>query len=519
MSKLVEVNKKIEDTVVGGYKKIEEGAVGGFQKMTDKFDFVGFDACLMATAETANMLAPYANYMIASEETEPGYGWDYTPLVNKLVENSDVEPAELGKVVVDSYYDSLVQINQQSASTLSLVDLNKLDDVLVEFNEFSKNLYESVDNVADITAYTKVAKNADNYGGNNAYEGYTNMVDLGDFVKNMSSYVDGAEDVLKALDEAVVYQKNGITYSNSNGLAFYYPLSVDGMGEMNILRNIVVSPYYMNYLDKVLYASKYSTLDGFTSNEWENSEYYFDKDYEFLDNMFSSFSDYKSKYMNKTYFKNTTFDDNWYDWYTKKTKETTEVSDDLMEWIDSLENEKVSKDSLDSKLDEFVSAEYQMVVQNGENVNVLGTIGDVDSDVKFDGKWFALADGQLLAAEFITEGNSLSLYAAPAIVDGKNVTIRFVADKDKNVFVLGAWDGIDENGQAGKGLRTIEAGSKVTPLYTSINSSTGEVTTVSGNEMTVAGEVVVGANVDTNTVVAKLVDAFGNVTYSTPISK
>ena len=37
MSKLVEVNKKIEDTVVGGYKKIEEGAVGGFQKMTDKF--------------------------------------------------------------------------------------------------------------------------------------------------------------------------------------------------------------------------------------------------------------------------------------------------------------------------------------------------------------------------------------------------------------------------------------------------------------------------------------------------
>lgn len=47
-SKLVEVNekiaegvvggyKKIEEGVVGGYKKIEEGAVGGFNKMTDKF--------------------------------------------------------------------------------------------------------------------------------------------------------------------------------------------------------------------------------------------------------------------------------------------------------------------------------------------------------------------------------------------------------------------------------------------------------------------------------------------------
>jgi hypothetical protein len=47
-SKLVEVNKKneesvvgcykkIEDGVVGGYKKIEDGVVGGFQKITDKF--------------------------------------------------------------------------------------------------------------------------------------------------------------------------------------------------------------------------------------------------------------------------------------------------------------------------------------------------------------------------------------------------------------------------------------------------------------------------------------------------
>jgi len=47
-SKLVEVNKKIEkgvvggykkieDGVVSGYKKIEEGAVGGFQKVADKF--------------------------------------------------------------------------------------------------------------------------------------------------------------------------------------------------------------------------------------------------------------------------------------------------------------------------------------------------------------------------------------------------------------------------------------------------------------------------------------------------
>lgn len=36
-SKLVQVNEKIAEGVMGGYKKIEEGVVGGFTKMTDRF--------------------------------------------------------------------------------------------------------------------------------------------------------------------------------------------------------------------------------------------------------------------------------------------------------------------------------------------------------------------------------------------------------------------------------------------------------------------------------------------------
>lgn len=36
-SKIVEVNEKIADTVVGGYKKIEQGVVKGYTKIEDKF--------------------------------------------------------------------------------------------------------------------------------------------------------------------------------------------------------------------------------------------------------------------------------------------------------------------------------------------------------------------------------------------------------------------------------------------------------------------------------------------------
>ena len=49
-----------------------------------KFDFIGFDACLMATVETALTMSEYADYLIASEETGPGVGWYYTDWLTAL---------------------------------------------------------------------------------------------------------------------------------------------------------------------------------------------------------------------------------------------------------------------------------------------------------------------------------------------------------------------------------------------------------------------------------------------------
>ena len=37
MSKLVEINEKIAETVVEGYKKVEDAVVGGYRKIEDKF--------------------------------------------------------------------------------------------------------------------------------------------------------------------------------------------------------------------------------------------------------------------------------------------------------------------------------------------------------------------------------------------------------------------------------------------------------------------------------------------------
>ena len=53
--------------------EIAEALEGWTEK---KLSWIGFDACLMGSLEVAGQMAPYAEYMIASQETEPAWGWN-----------------------------------------------------------------------------------------------------------------------------------------------------------------------------------------------------------------------------------------------------------------------------------------------------------------------------------------------------------------------------------------------------------------------------------------------------------
>ena len=56
-----------------------------------KLEMIGFDACLMSSVEVADALSDYANYMLASQEVEPGFGWDYSFLSNVTSKTSTVD--------------------------------------------------------------------------------------------------------------------------------------------------------------------------------------------------------------------------------------------------------------------------------------------------------------------------------------------------------------------------------------------------------------------------------------------
>ena len=57
----------------------------------DKFEMIGFDACLMGQIEIFGSFYPYSNYMIASEEVIPSYGWSYAAWLGQLAQNPAVD--------------------------------------------------------------------------------------------------------------------------------------------------------------------------------------------------------------------------------------------------------------------------------------------------------------------------------------------------------------------------------------------------------------------------------------------
>ncbi len=243
--------------------------------MTDRFEFIGFDACLMGTIEAANVLAPYGRYMYGSEELEPGYGWDYEMMGDYLVSNPGADGAALGKVVCDGFYEMCEEIDSESMATLSVIDLDKVDDLLVSFNDFAKDMYEAGDDSSSLASMVRGIEGSDNFGGNNRSEGYTNMVDLAGIVEACSDYSSNASAVLKAIDDAVVYKRVGDDHSEACGLSTYYPLSIQGSEEMKIFGDICVSPYYMSFVERQDYGSVYGYGD---SMELDDENTYYDEE-------------------------------------------------------------------------------------------------------------------------------------------------------------------------------------------------------------------------------------------------
>lgn len=120
------------------FSRIQTELLGG-----KKFEVILLDACHMAMVELASKFKFFANYMVASEELEPGSGYNYKSLL-KIFKSESVCPVSLAEHAVRVYENEYQeQLADYTQSAISLKNFEECEQHLSNFSEYATNLMES----------------------------------------------------------------------------------------------------------------------------------------------------------------------------------------------------------------------------------------------------------------------------------------------------------------------------------------------------------------------------------------
>lgn len=448
------------------------------------FEMIGFDTCLMATVDVASAFSDISRYLVASEETEPGNGWYYSEWVNALAEDTKMDGAELGKAICDAYYHGCEMVGTQDNTTLSVTDLSKLGELLSAYETFGKEaLTAACNDSAFFSNFGRIATKSENYGGNTKEQGYSNMIDLGHLARESAELLPSSSNVLTELDKCVVYKVNGKYRKEATGLSCYYSFN----GDTDDLKGYI----------------KQGTGDAFK--------------YFYTYELTGKLNDDGMKYL-----KNLSI--------TELPKVKTLKS---MGWDGiplSLSDDGVTSLTLGSEANNILDGiGYSLYYIDEENdlILLLGTDNDMTGDWEtgkfsdnFRGVWGSI-DGSIVYMELSYESKEYNLYSVPILLNEEEYNLQVVYDFSSESWnILGARQGISDEGMADKELRLLKSGDKITTLWYMASYSGNDefeayqVDNITVTEKTAFAETALS---DGNySMTYEMRDAMGNVAYSEP---
>ena len=185
---------------------------------TGNMNIFAMDACLMQMIEVAYEIRNNANYIVASEETEPADGYTYDTWLGPLVNNPAMSDAELAKTMVNSYTDHYQSINQ--GATQSAIKASAMDKFASLTNDFADALMANND-VAN-------AKNARTKAQSFYYSSNKDIYHFVKLVVDATQFADVKAKGQALLDfmskELITHNRAfGNKYANAFGLAGYLP--------------------------------------------------------------------------------------------------------------------------------------------------------------------------------------------------------------------------------------------------------------------------------------------------------
>jgi len=184
-----------------------------------KMDILGLDACLMGMLEIDYELAPFVDYRVGSEETEPWDGWDYEASMAWLVGNPAATAEQLAQQLVNDYGDFY---GAGSDTTQSAVEL-----ALVKQGSLASELHTLASHLrGDISSHWFAIQRARGQAQEYADTNYIDLYHFAELLKAESgdpTIQADAQRVMDALAAALVEEYHGSVLPDSHGVSIYFP--------------------------------------------------------------------------------------------------------------------------------------------------------------------------------------------------------------------------------------------------------------------------------------------------------
>ena len=429
------------------------------------FDIIGFDACMMGATEVAHSLYGYGSYLVASEELEPGSGWDHTAYLQAMSDDPTMSPAAVGKSIADSYVDYYVAQNVgtswmgiSSASQFSVIDLNAAEETYQSYCRLNEKLFE--DSVQDISVLSTVGwatQNATRYG-EYLYQ-MINTIDLGNYMEALSAYYpEECGEVLEHLDEAVLYHRQSGYLSDSMGMSIYMPIEINGSYGLHL---------FLEYVNDI-------------SDDEATSALYYYKISGCLNEEFQDYADEQG--------------------YGTAKVLSTEALEQLAANEITLEDDGDFQITLDEQQQANTQAVRYEIAAWDEDQNTVTYYGEYPAsyaedtgviETDFDGKWVTLG-GVPLYVEVVGETDTAINFRSPVVVGYKNYYLMISLDKETGSMTLNGaspMDSTEDMPSAGdvypidKTTISLEVGDRITPIYEVYDCGTGTTENVSGSDV------------------------------------
>ncbi len=188
----------------------------------NKLDWVGYDACLMASIEIADVWKDYAEYFAASQELEMGDGWDYSSL---SILNTTSDPRKIIKQILDdyaAYYRKASSPMFNPAVTFSCLDLGELASVTEALDIVLSEMTKDIEN-GNYSAAAKLRADTRQFDisalGRDHADDTVDLYDLA--LKLKQRYGKMADRLLDSLERLVIYETSNIECCG--GISMYFP--------------------------------------------------------------------------------------------------------------------------------------------------------------------------------------------------------------------------------------------------------------------------------------------------------